>query len=112
MKTSTLTGALGVILATVLILTSPVFARDSHYRSGHGDHGYSYRGHVNHAYGLGRHVRDGYSYGGHGGHGYAGRLYYGRGYSHGYGHLSEVFGYWGKDARHHRRGHYRHHHGF
>ena len=112
MKARTLTRILGVILPAALVITSPVFAHDPYYNGGHVDHDYSYGGHVDHEYGNGRHVDHDYSYGGHVDHEYTRSPYYGdRYYDDGYGHPSGFFGYWGKDARHHYRGH-RHHHWF
>ena len=111
MKTRILTGALGMILSGALVIASPVFAYDSHYRGGHVDHDYSFGGHVDHEYGNGWHVDHDYSYGGHVNRGYVGPSYYGQGSYYGYGHPSGLFGYWGKDARHHLRGH-QHHHAF
>jgi hypothetical protein len=113
MKTRFLSGVLGTIFSASLILTVPVFAYDSHERGGHIDHDYSYGGHVDHDYRNGGHVDHDYSNGGHVDHEYRTRPYYGYGYDSytDYGHRSGAFGYWGKDARHHRRGH-RHHHGF
>ena len=120
MKASTLTRVLAMALPAALILTSPVLADDSHYRGGHVDHDYSYGGHVDHDYRNGGHMDHEYGtgwraghdrpYGGYGDHKYARPPYYGDGYSYGYDHPAGTRGYWGKDARHHRRGH-RHHHG-
>lgn len=110
MKARTLTSVLAMVLPTALVLASPVFAHDSQYRGGHVDHDYSYGGHVDHEYGNGRHVDHDYSYGGHVDHGYGRQPYYGNGYAYGYDHPAGTRGYWGKDARHHRRGH-QHHHG-
>lgn len=110
MKPKTLTRALGVILSAALVLTSPVFADDSHYRGGHVDHDYSYGGHVDHEYGNGRHMDHDYSNGGHVDYEYRGRPYHGYGSYYGYDHPAGTRGYRGKDARHHRRGH-QHHHG-
>ena len=111
MKARTLTRILGVILPAALIFTAPVLAHDSYDGGGHVDHDYSNGGHVDHDYRNGGHVDHDYSSGGYGTHGYARPPYYGDGHSYGYGHPSGAFGYWGKDARHHARGH-RHHHGF
>lgn len=117
MKSRTLTRILGIILPAALVVASPVFAHDPYYGGGHVDHDYSngghvdhdYRngGHMDHDYSYGGHVDHDYSYGGYGNRGYA--PYHGDGYSYGYGHPSGAFGYWGKDARHHARGHYHHH---
>ena len=109
MKARTLTRALGVILSAALVIASPVFAH-SPYDSGHVDHDYSYRGHVDHEYDTGWSGDRDHAYRGHGAPGYARPPYYGGGsYGDGYRHPSGVFGYWGKDARHHARGHYHHH---
>jgi hypothetical protein len=110
MKARTLTRALGVILSAALVIASPVFAHSPYY-SGHVDHDYSYGGHVDHEYGAGWSGDHDYAYGGYGARGYARSPYYGGGsHADGYGHPSGVFGYWGKDARHHYwRGHHHHH---
>jgi hypothetical protein len=109
MKARTLTQALGVILSTALVLASPVLAHNPYY-SGHVDHDYSSGGHVDHEYGTGWSGNHNYAYGGHGAPGYARPPYSGDRYSYdGSGHPSGAFGYWGKDARHHARGHYHHH---
>jgi len=109
MKARTLaTRVLGMILPAALIMTSPVFARDSDYRGGHVDHDYSYGGHVDHDYRNGGHVDHDYSYGGRVDHDYGRSSYYGSG--HAYGRPYGRGGYRGKDVRHHRRGH-QHHHG-
>jgi hypothetical protein len=112
MKTRFLSGVLGVISAS-LVLTVPVFAHDSHDRGRRGDHNSSYGGHVDRDYRSGGHGDRNYSYRGYGDHAYRERPYYGHesdSYAD-YGHRSGASRYWGKDARHHRRGH-RHHHGF
>lgn len=121
MEAKILTRVLGVILPAAVVLTTPIFAYDSHYRGGHIDHDYSYGGHVDHDYSFGGHVdheygagwygNHHYTYGGYGDPGYARPPYSGDGYSYnGYGHPSGFLGYWGKDARHHyRRGHQHHH---
>jgi hypothetical protein len=91
MKTRFLSGIFGAIFSTSLILTVPVFAYDSYDRGGYGGHDYSSGGHVDHDYRT--------------------QPYYGYGddsYTN-YGRRSGAFGYWGKDARHHHRGHQHHH---
>ena len=119
MKARTLTRVLGVILPAALVITSPVFAHDPDYDGRHVDHDYSYGGHVDHDYSYGGHVDHEYGtswygnrdyYDGYQGRGYARSPDHGDSYYYGgYGHPSGFLGYWGKDARHHARGHYHHH---
>ena len=111
MKARILTGILGTAVSAALLFTPPVLAYDSYDRGGHVDHDYSHGGHVDHDYRNGGHVDHDYSYGGHVDHEYRGRPYYDGNDFYGYDRPSGALGYWGKDARHHRRGH-RHHHGF
>jgi hypothetical protein len=109
MKARTLTRTLGVILSAALLSTSPVFAQ-SPYESGYVDHDYSSGGHVDHEYSTGRYRDHDYAYGGYGASGYVRPPSHGHGYSSdGYGHPSGFLGYWGRDARHHARGHSQHH---
>ncbi len=109
MKIKSLTRALGVILSAAVVIASPALAHSPYY-GGHIDHDYSYGGHVDHEYGVGWYGTHHYAYGGYGDPGYVGPSYSGDRYAYdGYGHPSGFLGYWGKDARHHARGHFHHH---
>jgi hypothetical protein len=116
MKVRTLASLLGTVLATTLVFTPLVFAYHPHYEDGYSD--YEYGNEWDHGWDVDRD----YSYGSYRDYGYSRPPYYG-GYRHddyddryddyddyyGYEHPSGLFGYWGQDAEHHRRGH-RHHH--
>jgi len=115
MKLKTLTGVLGILLAAVFVLASPAFAYHPHNEGGYFGYGYENNWDIDRDYSYGD-DRD-YSYGDYEDYGYGRSPYYGSGryydYDNYYGseHPSGLFGYWGKDADHHRRGH-RHHHWF
>lgn len=110
MKTRTLTGVLGIVLSTVLLLASPGFAHDSHPGNGYVNHGNPHGGNFGYSYNHGWRARYGYPSGGYGDHRYASSPYYDYGSSYGHSdHPAGTRGHWGKDARHHRRGHQRHH---
>jgi hypothetical protein len=70
MRAKSLMCVLTMVLSAALVMTSPVFAHDPYYGSGHVDHDYSYSGHVDHDYRNGGHVDLDYSYGGHVDHEY------------------------------------------
>lgn len=109
MKTRVLSGVFGTVLSVSLLFTVPTFAYDSHDRGGHGDHNSSYGGHVDRDYRSAGHGDRKYSYRSYGDHAYRERPYYGYDSYSSYGRPSGTFGYRGKDARHHRRGHQHHH---
>jgi len=106
MKARTLTGVLGMVLSTALVLASPVFAHDSHHGNGYVNRGNAYSGNFGHSDDHGWRANHGSPSGDYGGHRYAGSPYYGYGSSN---HPAGTRGYRGKDARHHRRGHQYHH---
>lgn len=120
MKARILTSVLGSLLAAVFVIT-PVFAYHPHDGDGYSDYeyndyGYDDYGYSDYGYDNDRDVgRD--FYGGYGDYGYRRPPYYGNDRYSGYddydgsGHSSGLLGYWGRDARHHNRGH-RHHHPF
>lgn len=109
MKTRFFSGVLGSVLSALLFFAVPAFAYNSHDRSGHDDHTSSYGRHGDRDYRSGGHIDRNYSSRGYGDYAYRERPYYGYDSYTGYGHPSGRFGYRGKDARHHRRGHQHHH---
>ncbi|MGH7965133.1 MAG: hypothetical protein ACRERD_25540 [Candidatus Binatia bacterium] len=121
MKTRILTTVLGSLLAMAFVVT-PVFAYhphdgDGYGNYGYGNYGYDDYGYSDYGYGDDWSVDRDSSYGDYEDYGYRRPPYYGNDRSYGddnyydSGHSSGILGYWGKDARHHNRGH-RHHHLF
>lgn len=109
MKTRFLTGILGTIFSTTLILAAPVFAHDSRRGDGDVDRHDSYGTPGDYGYDQGGRRGHDYPYDGYGDRTYASPYSY-RDSPNGYDHSAGTRGDRGKDARHHRRGH-QHHHG-
>jgi len=107
MKARTLTSLLGVIFTAALVLAPPTLAYYPHSEGEYFDYGYENDWDID----------QDYFYDNYGDYGYSRPPYYDsyRSYDYddyyGYEHPSGLFGYWGKDTEHHRRGH-RHHHLF
>jgi hypothetical protein len=108
MKARTRTTLLGVLCAVALVLTPSAFAYHPHDGDGYNDYRYGDDWAED---------QDDFYYGGYDEYGYGRSPYDGSDRcdeyddSYHYEHPSGLFGYWGKDAEHHRRGH-RHHHLF
>ena len=107
MQIRTLIAVLGILLAAVFVIAPSAFAYHPHYEGGYYGDGYD----NDREWDIDRDDL----YGNYGDYGYDRSPYYDS-YRYddyddyyGYEHPSGLFGYWGKDADHHRRGHQHHH---